>query len=200
MLPFLFSADSLVQIFEQLGYAFRREEIPRLVDYYDARTSHGSTLSKIVHGWVVARTNRAQSWALFTEALRADLEDVQGGTTREGIHLGSMCGTIDMIQNGYLGCEVRGDALHVNPLLPDALRRVRTRVRYLGQDVEIEATRETVRLSAAAGSGDTIYVAYRGRVRRLPPGGETVFRLIPPREHHEAAPLDMEPAAERAAE
>ena len=182
MLPFLFSADALQEIFEQLGYAFDRAEIPRLVEYYDARTSHGSTLSTIVQAWVVARTNRAQSWELFCRALKADVEDVQGGTTREGIHLGAMCGTIDMVQNMYLGCEVRGDALHVNPVLPDDLGRIATRVRYLGQDVAIEATHETVRISTDPGSGDTIYVAYRGRQRRLPPGRETVFRLLRPRE------------------
>jgi hypothetical protein len=71
-------------------------------------------------------------------------------------------------------------------------------VRYLGQDVEIEATRDTVRIRTDPGSGDTIYVAYRGRVRRLPPGGETVFRLIPPRE--QTAPFAAETPAERAAE
>jgi len=178
MLPFLFSADALQQTFEQLGYAFDRGDIPRLVEYYDARTSHGSTLSTIVQAWVVARTNRTQSWELFAKALRADLEDVQGGTTREGIHLGAMCGTIDMVQSMYMGCEVRGDALHINPVLPDALSRIWTRVRYMGQDVEIEATKETVRISTDPGSGDTISVAYRGRMRRLPPGRETVFRLL----------------------
>ena len=187
MLPFLFSAEVLQQTFEQLGYAFNRADIPRLVAYYDARTSHGSTLSTIVQAWVVARTDRAQSFDLFVKALRADLYDVQGGTTREGIHLGAMCGTVDMVQNMYLGCEARSDALHVNPLLPAQLRRITTRVRYLGHDVTIDATRDEVRIATDRGSGDMIRVAYRGRQRRLPPGRETVFRLIPEKEDDVAA-------------
>ncbi|MEO1103483.1 MAG: glycoside hydrolase family 65 protein, partial [Pseudomonadota bacterium] len=94
MLPFLFTAESLRETFEQLGYTFDTQDLPRLVEYYGQRTSHGSTLSTIVQAWVVARTDRTKSWDLFSQALRADLEDVQGGTTREGIHLGAMCGTI----------------------------------------------------------------------------------------------------------
>ncbi|MET9251230.1 hypothetical protein [Nonomuraea sp. NPDC003709] len=36
-----------------------------------ARTSHGSPLSAVVHAWVLARSNRAQSWRFFTEASSA---------------------------------------------------------------------------------------------------------------------------------
>lgn len=181
MLPFLFSAEALVEIFEQLGLTFDPADIPRMVAYYDARTSHGSTLSTIVDAWVVARTDRARSWQLFEAALTADLEDVQGGTTPEGIHLGAMCGTIDMVQNGYLGCEVRGDALHIDPVLPEALSMIATRLRYRGQDVTIEATREMVRVTAGGGSAPTIVLIYRGHQRRLPPGGTAHFRLVRPR-------------------
>lgn len=180
MLPFLFSAEVLVQIFEQLGLAFDPADLPRTVAYYDERTSHGSTLSIIVDAWVVARTSRARSWELFVSALRADVDDVQGGTTPEGIHLGAMCGTIDMVQNGYLGCEVRGDALHIDPVLPEALSGIATQVRYRGQDVTIEATRQEVRVTAGAGGADTILLIYRGRQRRLPPGTTTSFRLVRP--------------------
>ncbi|MBV9197546.1 MAG: hypothetical protein JO168_25720 [Solirubrobacterales bacterium] len=37
--------------------------------------------------------------------------DIQGGTTREGIHLGVMAGTLDLVQRAYLGTEIRGDVL-----------------------------------------------------------------------------------------
>ncbi|MCF3932178.1 glycoside hydrolase family 65 protein [Acuticoccus sp. M5D2P5] len=182
MLPFLFSSSSLAEIFEQLGYGFDASAIPRLVEYYDARTSHGSTLSLIVHAWVVARTNRAKSWDLFCDALRSDVDDVQGGTTEEGIHLGAMCGTIDMLQSAYVGCEARSNGFNVDPVLPETLRRVHTNVRYLGHDVEVEATRDTVRIAVGEGSGGRVEVVYRGRVRRVSPGSETTFQLVHPPE------------------
>jgi hypothetical protein len=64
-----------------------REGFDRKLDHYLKRASHGSTLSGVVNAWVLARSDRPRSWRLFTEALRSDLHDVQGGTTAEGIHL-----------------------------------------------------------------------------------------------------------------
>jgi trehalose/maltose hydrolase-like predicted phosphorylase len=40
------------------------------------------------------------SWNLFREALESDICDIQGGTTHEGIHLGAMAGTVDIVQQG----------------------------------------------------------------------------------------------------
>jgi trehalose/maltose hydrolase-like predicted phosphorylase len=40
---------------------------------------------------------------------------VQGGTTQEGIHMGVMAGTLDLIQRGYLGTEIRDGVLHFDP-------------------------------------------------------------------------------------
>ena len=62
MLFYLLSADELRELFERLGYELEPEAIPRIIDYYEARTSHGSTLSRVVHAWVVARSDRARSW------------------------------------------------------------------------------------------------------------------------------------------
>lgn len=109
MLFYLFSADELRDILGRLGYHLEPETIPRAIEYYLHRTSHGSTLSRVVHSWVLARSDRARSWSLFNEALEADISDTQGGTTREGIHLGAMAGTVDIMQRCYTGLELRDD-------------------------------------------------------------------------------------------
>ena len=106
MLFYLFSAEELGEIFERLGYPFKYETIPRNIEYYIARTSHGSTLSQVVHSWVLSRSDREGSWQLFNQALLSDINDIQGGTTPEGIHLGAMAGTVDMLQRGYAGIEL----------------------------------------------------------------------------------------------
>jgi HAD superfamily hydrolase (TIGR01509 family) len=111
MLFYLFSAEKLTEVFAHMGYDFDPTSIPRTIDYYLRRTSHGSTLSSIVHAWVLARCCRQRSWSLFTEALHSDIADVQGGTTREGIHLGAMAGTVDLLQRCFPGLEPRGDEL-----------------------------------------------------------------------------------------
>lgn len=46
MLFYLFSAEEVGGLFEQLGYPFEYETIPQNIDYCLKRTSHGSTLSR----------------------------------------------------------------------------------------------------------------------------------------------------------
>src|SRR5262249_24208185 len=48
MLFYLFSAAELGALFTSLGYPFDFETIRRNVAYYDSRSSHGSTLSRVV--------------------------------------------------------------------------------------------------------------------------------------------------------
>ncbi len=165
MLFYLFSTEALERLFARLGYAFDPEMIPRNIEYYSARTSHGSTLSRVVDAWVLARRDRPRSWSLFTQALESDVADIQGGTTSEGIHLGAMAGTVDLIQRCYAGIEVRDQRLWLNPVLPEELKRLRFRLRYRGQTIELEVSHDRVRLRAISPEADVI---------RLTTGSETV--------------------------
>ena len=123
MLFYLLSADELALLFEQLGYPLSAPPFRRPSATILARTSHGSTLSRVVHAWVLARADRPRSWGSSNGALDSDIADIQGGTTREGIHVGAMAGTIDLIQR-YLGLELRANVLYFDPVLPDELTRI----------------------------------------------------------------------------
>jgi len=118
MLFYLLSAEELRGLLERLGYRLDPAAIRRNVDYYLARTSHGSTLSGVVNAWVLARSDRPRSWRFFTEALASDLYDVQGGTTAEGIHLGAMAGTVDLVQRCYTGLETARGCSGSTPACP----------------------------------------------------------------------------------
>ncbi|MEU6577566.1 glycosyl hydrolase family 65 protein [Streptomyces sp. NPDC046805] len=132
MLGYLFSPAELRALFRRLGYDLDDEIWHRTVDYYLQRTSHGSTLSQLVHGLVLARARRAEAWQYVDEALRADIADIQGGTTGEGIHLGAMAGTLDLVQRGLTGLETREDALWLDPVPLPALSRYGFSMRYRG--------------------------------------------------------------------
>ncbi len=58
MLFYLLSADELAGLLERLGYDYDDQLIPRNIEYYEPRTSHGSTLSRVVHSWMHARGDR----------------------------------------------------------------------------------------------------------------------------------------------
>ena len=97
----------------------------RNIAYYDQRTSHGSTLSLITHAGVLAVLDPESSWERFLAALNSDVEDVQEGTTREGIHMGVMAGTLDLMQRAYLGTEIRvGVASAASRRLPGPLEEL----------------------------------------------------------------------------
>ncbi|HXZ56286.1 MAG TPA: glycosyl hydrolase family 65 protein [Gaiellaceae bacterium] len=171
MLFYLFSAEELGEIFERLGYDFDEETIPKAIDYYLDRTSHGSTLSRIVHAWVLARSDRSRSWDFYLEALESDVSDSQGGTTAEGIHLGAMVGTLDLLQRCYTGLEIREEVLRLNPQLPTGLRRLAFTVLYRGQLVELDFEGENVTVASQTSKGAPISVGIRGTVTELQAGG-----------------------------
>ncbi|WP_405860884.1 glycoside hydrolase family 65 protein [Streptomyces sp. NBC_00090] len=117
MLGYLFRPEELYRLFDRLGYRLDDDVWRATVSYYLRRTSHGSTLSSLVHGWVLARQKGADAWRYCEEALLADVADVQGGTTGEGIHLGAMAGTIDLVERGITGLEAGPEGLRVAPVL-----------------------------------------------------------------------------------
>jgi alpha,alpha-trehalase len=130
-----------------------------------SRTSHGSTLSGIVHSWVIARRDRGRSWDLFVDALESDITDVQGGTTSEGIHLGAMSGTVDLLQRAYTGLNTREGVLWFDPALPDPVRELSINIRYHGMWLSVKITPSSLVVTSDAtdtgvcqiGVGETLY-------------------------------------------
>ena len=187
MLCYLFSADELIHTMDHMGYELTVEDFGNTVEYYLARSSHGSTLSRLVHAWVAARFDRAGSWNLFKEALESDLSDTQGGTTREGIHLGMMAGTVDMVIRSYAGIETRADALWMHPLLPDQLPEVTFRMRYRNQPIVVHIDHTEVSLKLSAGSAEPIDVNVEGKAKSLTPGEEWTVKLEHQAREHQRA-------------
>jgi alpha,alpha-trehalase len=178
MLLYLLSSEELTELFGRLGYPFDPEgDIPRNVEYYLARTSHGSTLSRVVHAWVLARLDRARSWDHLMAALESDVADVQGGTTREGIHLGAMAGSVDIVQRAYTGLVAREDCLWFAPSLPEGLTRLEMELHFRDHRIRVEVTPERLRLVTRPGSGAPIRVGFQGVVVELRPGTTTEWTL-----------------------
>ena len=78
------------------------------------------------------RTDQGVSWSLFLEALESDLCDIQGGTTREGVHMGVMAGTVDLVRCGFAGVEPGAGSVSVDPRLLPQLATCGTRCSWGG--------------------------------------------------------------------
>ncbi|MEO5693477.1 MAG: beta-phosphoglucomutase family hydrolase [Usitatibacter sp.] len=177
MLFFLFSAEELGELFERLGYAFEYETIPRNIAYYSARSSHGSTLCRVVHAWVLARSDRPRSMQFFAEALQSDVADIQQGTTAEGVHLGAMAGTVDLVQRVWTGIETKGDVLRLNPELPQDIERLDMRIRYHGQSIDLRLTHDALTVSVHDGAAAPISLYVDGKSYDFPSDARRVIRL-----------------------
>ena len=189
MLFYLLSAEELRELLAGLGYPLTPETILKTVDYYLARTSHGSTLSRVVDAWVLARSDRERSWSAFNEALAADASDRASSSTAEGIHLGAMAGTLDIVQRCYTGLEAREGVLWLNPRLPTELASIELNVLYRQQWLMLHITDDEVRIKASSCPAGPIRIGVGGRPVRVCPGETHVVRLPRAQRVHRAKPV-----------
>lgn len=183
MLFYLLSFEELVEVFDRLGVDFDEQVLARNIDYYAARTSHGSTLSRVVHSWVLARGDRRRSMELFREALVADLGDSQGGTTQEGIHLGAMAGTVDLLQRGYTGMEPGADGvLRFKPSLDPEIGKLEFCVYFRRRWIDATLAGEELVLRSEVTDAPPVEIDVRGERVVLGSGETRTFtRRDPPR-------------------
>lgn len=176
MLFYLFSPPELQETFDRLGYQLSDDCVRDTISYYNARVTHGSTLSRVVHAWVAARSDRAASWRHLSEALAADMADTQGGTTREGIHLGAMAGTVDILGGCYPGLQTRAGALTLDPALPEEIDRLRLAVTYRGHQLDIGVAHDQLSVASTGcqaapiqlgGDDQELTLRTGARIRRL---------------------------------
>ncbi|MFG2833666.1 glycoside hydrolase family 65 protein [Streptomyces zaomyceticus] len=179
MLGYLFRTRELRDLFARLRCPLDDEVWRATVTYYLRRTSHGSTLSSLVHGWVLARQRGADAWRYCEEALLADVADVQGGTTGEGIHLGAMAGTVDLVERGITGLEAGPDGLRVAPVVLAQIPRFTFTLccgGHRGVRVRMMPGRLAVRVPPSP-EGPLAVVLPGDRRVTVPPGQERWFRL-----------------------
>ena len=153
----------VTNILKNLGYELKQDYLKQNLKYYLQRTSHGSTLSKVVHTQLANMIgDKDLSWELYNDALTSDFNDIQGGTTGEGIHAGVMAGTILVALQSYAGVDIRSGEIRINPNLPKHWRKMSfnfmlknnrfflsvsqesVEIRYEGASPEVEVTIQDV--------------------------------------------------------
>jgi trehalose/maltose hydrolase-like predicted phosphorylase len=135
MLFYLLSAEDLRETLGRLGYQLDKAAVRRTVDFYLARTSHGSTLSRPVCSWLLARADRTRSWSMFNEALDSDLADIQRG---RGLSTCSCAATPAWkLGRASSGCT---------PALPTELGHVRFQISCRNHQILVELTPQTMAL------------------------------------------------------
>ena len=135
----------------------------------------------MTHAGVLAALDPKSSWERFLVALESDVGDVQGGTTKEGIHMGVMAGTLDLVQRSYAGIHIRDGVLHFQPRLIDRLDGLAFSMQFRGTSLRISIKgNELIALAQAEGFRGPVRIAVGDEVRELGAGARCVFPLPHP--------------------
>ena len=180
LLFFLFPPEEIRRLFGRLGYEWDADGAQRNIEYYDQRTSHGSTLSYIAHAGVLAPIDADHAWERFLVALESDVGDVQGGTTKEGIHLGVMAGTLDLVQRAFTGAEIRDGVLYFTPTLNDHLEGLSFPMQVRGTPIRVTIGGGQLTVVITGGYSRPIRIGIGDDVRKLGPGERCTFTLGEP--------------------
>ena len=180
MLLFLLSPAELLEILRGLGYEVTREQLVRTVHYHLARTADGSSLSRLVSAWVLTRLDPGHGWRFIRDALESDVADIQGGTTAEGVHLGAMAGTVDLVLRCLTGMRPCGEELQFDPVvLPPEITSVSFSVHHREHRVAITLAADHLSVRSRAGDRSPIRIGVGQDIRELAPGAQAVFRIDP---------------------
>ncbi|NOR74650.1 MAG: beta-phosphoglucomutase [Draconibacterium sp.] len=111
--------EDVSDLVKNSGSELPADYLERNYNYYLKRTSHGSTLSRVVHAYLAnIFGDKELGGKLYFEALESDFTDIQGGTTAEGIHAGVMGGTVLMAITSFAGINFKKEYIKINPALP----------------------------------------------------------------------------------
>jgi Glycosyl hydrolase family 65 central catalytic domain/Glycosyl hydrolase family 65, C-terminal domain len=134
--------------------------IPNL-DYYEPRTSHGSSLSPGAHATLLARAGRVEA-ALDALGMTAymDLDD-RSGKAAEGLHIPTMGALWQALVMGFGGIRPVGNALAIDPQLPPTWTQLEIPLRFRRQRVRITIDADRLVLR----SGGPIHVDVPGAGR-----------------------------------
>ena len=167
----------VTEILNNLGYQPSGNYLAKNLEYYLQRTSHGSTLSRVVHAQLANMINdKKLSWELYLDALTSDYSDIQGGTTGEGIHAGVMAGTILIALQSFAGLNLKKDQVEFSPHLPEHWRSVSFNFSFKNLHYKCSVGKSSILISQSNPKGTEVKVVVDGNLFVLQSGKEKVIK------------------------
>ncbi|QND79027.1 beta-phosphoglucomutase [Pseudoxanthomonas mexicana] len=144
-------------------------------DYYEAVTTHDSTLSAPVYGILASEVGQDEkAWHYFDASLRVDLDDLHGNTDH-GVHMAAMAGSWLGLVQGFGGLRVAGGRLRFAPTLPNAWKGYGFNLRWRGCALRVDVDARGVRYRLD--EGELLAFAHAGSEVVLRPGREVILPL-----------------------
>jgi trehalose/maltose hydrolase-like predicted phosphorylase len=158
-------------IIEKMGYTVPGDYVQKNFDYYIHRTSHGSTLSRLVHARLAFNAGlNEKGWQLYMESLESDLNDIQGGTTGEGIHCGVMAGTVYDSLVAFAGLDLSGDVPALDPELPAGWKGMEFCFGFRSNRFAVSISGTECKITLQESAKDKINIHICGTEKEMKPG------------------------------
>jgi alpha,alpha-trehalose phosphorylase len=146
-----------------LGHKFSAADKARNLAYYEARTTHDSTLSACIHAVANAEAgDRAKALEFFEETYRMDIDN-RHGNTHYGVHIACMAGSWMGMTYGFAGMRFGAGELSFAPYLPEGWQGYAFKVAIRGRKLGVTVT-----------DNGTEYKLLSGEVFSFRHGDETV--------------------------
>jgi trehalose/maltose hydrolase-like predicted phosphorylase len=138
--------------------------------YYEPRCSHGSSLSRAMHGFVAARLGLSDmALRLFRQTAAIDLDDAHAALDG-GIHIAALGGVWLTAVCGFGGLSLAGDTPAIDPRLPPGWHGMGFRFQWRGRSVWVRIDQATRRVAATLEAGAPLTMRIAGQPHRLRDG------------------------------
>lgn len=178
MIFYLIDEQEVTEILQRMGYSVPEDYVNKNYRYYLERTSHGSTLSRLVYSTLAFRLGLMdEGMPLFRETLASDLEDIQGGTTGEGIHCGVMGGTLMTVLTVFGGLDMKQAEPGICPRLPNHWEELQYRFGIHDQDFSVKLIPGLIQIFCEKSRQKKIKVHICNRIVNLTKGELGTFKF-----------------------
>jgi alpha,alpha-trehalose phosphorylase len=158
-----------------LSDKFTLEDKRRDFDYYEAVTTHDSSLSSCIFSIIASEVGyHDKAYNYFMETARLDLDDTHGNT-HYGVHTAAMAGTWMGVAYGFAGMRVVEGEVSFAPTLPQQWQHYQFRIHLHGclLQVRVSAGKTEYKLLhgdvlAFTHRGDRVEVTASSPVKELP--------------------------------
>lgn len=131
---------------------FKEEEIKANFDYYEAVTTHDSSLSECIHSIIAHKLGYYDmSYKFFENTVKTDLYDLHSNV-KNGVHIASMAGSWQCIVFGFMGMRQINGVLNFNPKLPKEFEEISAKVTFKGRVIKVTLNKENANYQLLQGN------------------------------------------------
>jgi alpha,alpha-trehalose phosphorylase len=144
-----------------LGNQFSLDDKKRDFDYYEAITTHDSSLSSCIFSIVASEVGYYdKAYDYFMETARMDLDNSHGNT-HYGVHTAAMAGTWMSMVSGFGGMRYFNGHLRFAPYLPKKWQHYKFKVCVQGQLLQVYVNAEKVTYQLL--EGESLFFLHYGQ-------------------------------------